>query len=507
VEVDVRGSGASYGTSRHPWPRAEIADGRAIVDWITAQSWSDGGVGAYGNSYSAGVAELLTAAQHPALRAVIARFDHFDNYAGIGFPGGIFNELFMRNWAETTRALDNDTMPPIAGLLGRLAVRGVKPVDADSDGSMLAAAVRDHATNGDPYAALVGLLGRDDAPTNGVSPDTYSVHAFRADTEKAGTPIFGWGSWLDADTADTVLLRYVNDRNSQRAVIGPWSHGGELHSSPYVEAGTPTDPDLTAQAVEALRFFDERLADGHGAEAAPKTLTYYTLGEERWKTTTVWPPPGQVRRRWYLSEGHTLATTPPATVTGSDVYTVRFDATTGLDNRWHTELHSRRVTYPDRVEQDRLLLTYTSPPLVEDLEITGHPIVEIHLTSTASDGAFYVYLEDVNATGAVRYVTDGQLRALHRKVSDDPPPYRQFVPYHSFKRRDAMPLRAGEIATLRFGLLPTSVVIRQGHRIRIAIAGHDRGNFARIPETGRPTVTVMRNAFHASFIDLPVIPR
>ena len=68
-----------------------------------------------------------------------------------------------------------------------------------------------------------------------------------------------------------------------------------------------------------------------------------------------------------------------------------------------------------------------------------------------------------------------------------------------------MPLVPGEIAELKFGLLPTSVLIKKGHRIRIAIAGHDRSVFARIPANGTPTISVSRNSQSASFVELPVV--
>jgi predicted acyl esterase len=63
----------------------------------------------------------------------------------------------------------------------------------------------------------------------------------------------------------------------------------------------------------------------------------------------------------------------------------------------------------------------------------------------------------------------------------------------------------GEVTELTFGLLPTSVLIKQGHRIRVAIAGHDKDNFARIPSEGTPTITVAHTTGYASCIDLPVI--
>ena len=70
-----------------------------------------------------------------------------------------------------------------------------------------------------------------------------------------------------------------------------------------------------------------------------------------------------------------------------------------------------------------------------------------------------------------------------------------------------MPLVPGEIAELRFGLLPVSVLVRRGHRLRVAIAGHDKDTFERIPADGDPTITVQRNAVYSSHIDLPVIRR
>jgi hypothetical protein len=66
-----------------------------------------------------------------------------------------------------------------------------------------------------------------------------------------------------------------------------------------------------------------------------------------------------------------------------------------------------------------------------------------------------------------------------------------------------MPLRDSELADISFGLRPTSVLIKKSHRVRIAIAGHDDNNFARIPARATPTITIMRTARHASFIELP----
>ncbi len=100
---------------------------------------------------------------------------------------------------------------------------------------------------------------------------------------------------------------------------------------------------------------------------------------------------------------------------------------------------------------------------------------------------------------------EGQLRALHRRISDDPPPYHMPEPYHSFKRKDGAILVPGEIAEISFGLHPISALIRKGHRLRVAIAGADKDSFVRISADGVPVITLERNRLHASYIDLPVI--
>jgi putative CocE/NonD family hydrolase len=126
------------------------------------------------------------------------------------------------------------------------------------------------------------------------------------------------------------------------------------------------------------------------------------------------------------------------------------------------------------------------------------------VSSNATDGTFFVYLEDVDEQGRVSYVTEGQLRAIHRRLGDQPPPYHHVVPYRTFKRADAQPLVPGEVAELVFDLLPTSYRFQPGHRIRFAIAGADASHFAILPG-GPPTVHVHRSRLHDSHIELPVI--
>jgi putative CocE/NonD family hydrolase len=258
-----------------------------------------------------------------------------------------------------------------------------------------------------------------------------------------------------------------------------------------------------------LRFFDAHLKDADNGVADEKVLFYYTMAEERWHRTSSWPPEGVETQRWYLRANQALAREAPGADDPADRFTVDFEATTGASNRWWemAVFDDETVVYPDRAGTERHALTYISPPMERDVEITGYPVVTLHVSSSHTDGAFYVYLEDVDAGGRVTYVTEGQLRALHRKVASSGSPYQLQVPYHTFRREDAAPLVPGEPAELSFGLHPTSVLIRKGHRIRILIAGHDAGTFMRIPAQGTPTITVGCNRARPSCIDLPMRER
>jgi putative CocE/NonD family hydrolase len=510
VFVDVRGTGASFGTWPYPWAPDSIEDAREIVDWIVAQPWSNGQVGAYGISYLGTTAELVTVLDHPAVKAVMPMFNHPDAYVDIAFPGGIFNERFIKIWGHFDETLDRNVVPQEFGFGGHLLVKGVKPVEADRDRELVRAAIHDHAANGNAYALARLAECRDDRlQSGGPCVDDITVHRFKTEMANSNTVTCGWGSWLDAGTADAAIRRFLTFDTAQRAVIGAWDHGGIRNASPYRPSDAPASPTLPGQWKEMLRFFDTYLQDAGSGVRSEKALFYYTLGEEKWKKTSTWPPEGTTTRRWYLAENQALSPARPNAELGADRYTVDFEATTGLYNRWWEmgAIEKKTVIYGDRANADRRLLTYTSSPLAEDTEITGYPVVTLYVTSTETDGAFYVYLEDVDENGRVTYVTEGQLRALHRRVSTDDPPYRLQVPYHSFKQADAMPLVPGEVTELTFGLLPTSVLIKRGHRLRIALAGHDNGTFVRIPAEGTPVLTFERNARHASCIDLPVVQK
>ena len=505
VDVDARGTGASFGRWPYPWAPDEVRDGSEVVDWIVKQPWSNGKVGAYGGSYEGGSAKFLLVNKNPAVKASVPEHAFFDPYADVLFPGGIRLSWFIKAWNQGIQMLDHDDVQQLfhdAPWWARPFLRGVNAVDQDRDRSLLNEAVQEHGTNGDIDAALSQVTFRDDVSSvTGVATDAFSPFTYTREIEASGATVYSWSGWFDGGCPDSAIKRFRTLKNRSRLILGPWNHGASQDASPY----SPASVSAFNEDGELLRFFDDQLKGVNTGILQEKPVLYFTMGEERWKTADSWPPPDAHSMSYYFDADHRLATRRPSAQDASDHYAVDNTTGTGNTSRWNSlNGPDIDVIYPDRSYVDLKLLCYTSPPLDQDMEVTGHPVINLDVSSTASDGEFFAYLEDVDAKAKVTYVTEGELRAVHRKLSTAPPPYNQVGPYHSFKRADGMPLVPGEVAELVFGLQPTSYVFKRGHAIRVALAGADKDHFAVLPGPV-PIWDVQRNARQASHIDLPVM--
>ncbi|HMD98687.1 MAG TPA: CocE/NonD family hydrolase [Terriglobia bacterium] len=503
MDVDVRGTGASFGRWPYPWSPDEIRDGAEVVNWIVRQPWSNGKVGAMGMSYDGGSAEFLLVNRHPAVKAVSTAFSFFDAYTDIAYPGGIPLNSFITVWQNLDRALDTDYLPSIRAFMPRIArssYRGVRPVDSDVDRSMLGQAIREHDYNLDVAAMARQITYRDDAPwPPGVSIDAFSPFAHASEISASGTAMVLVDGWFDAAFQNAAINCYLTLKNPVRLILGPWNHGGWNDASPFSRSWRSAF-DLNA---ELLRFFDYQLGGGDDGTSSEQSVLYFTMGEEKWKSAVRWPPPGTHTVSLYLDQGHRLSREKPTAAEASDGYVVDLTHGTGRTSRWDL---GAQVIYPDRRQADEKLLCYTSAPLEADTEVTGHPAVTLFVSSTAADAEFFSYLEDVDPQGRVAYVTEGELRGIDRRLGGGPPPYRQLGVWHSFQRRNSMPLVPGEITEVQFAILPTSYLFKRGHSIRLALAGADKDHFA-LPSGPVPTLKFYRDSSHASRVELPVMKK
>ncbi|TFG06595.1 MAG: CocE/NonD family hydrolase [Promethearchaeota archaeon] len=505
VYTDVRGTGASQGSRPYPWAEDEIKDGSDVIDWIISQPWSDGNVVTNGISYTGTTAELLMVNNHPALKASMPGHGLWDAYLDVAMPGGVYDHTFMQLWSFFGNNLDNNdpSMFKVVLPLEWLMVKGVKPVGSDKDLNELKEAIQQHSSNQYVFDLTEDKEFSDDKLPDGTGIEACSVYPRKDEIEASNVPILSWCSWLDSGYCDANIHRFLNLNNPMIVIMGDWNHGARFSANQFFPDRPSVIPSPNERVNAWVDFFNI-CVKGNGIQG--KTLYYYTMVEEKWKKTHAWPPKGHVMKKWYLAENNSLSTNNPEAELGADEYKINYTCTSGRLNRWWTLL-AQPIDYSDRAKVEKKMLTYTSSPLEEDMEITGNPIITLFLSSTHEDGAIFVYLDEVDENGNITYITDGQFRVIHRKLSNENPPYKMCMPYHSFKKKDAQPLIPGEIAEITFGLHVTSVLIRKGHSIRMAIAGHDKDTFSRYPAEGRPTISINRNKEYPSFIELPVIKK
>lgn len=496
VRVDARGSGASFGTRASEYGQQEVRDGYDVVEWVVQQPWCDGKAGAFGISYSGTTAELLCASGHPAVRAVVVGWSDFDDYRSPSRPYGLFAESMIGEWSQLVAQLDHNDVARLGS--------SVRRVQADTDGSLLKAAVAEHAHNLDVAAAVRRAEFRDQRAGGDTWAETTVPHWKRA-IEASGAAMLVFASWFDSGTAEGALLQLQHFSNPQKLVILASDHGGETLASPYLVSRKtePARPTPEEQIELRLAFFDHYLKGAaNGADAWP-AVRYYNLGEEAFRETPAWPPAGVERQSFHLAADGALSEAAPAS-SGADEYAVDFEVSTGKSNRWATQMGRPVLRLDDRGEMDERMLAYTSAPLAHDLQITGTPTVRLYLRADREDCAVLAYLEDVEPDGRSRYLTEGGLRALDRKLEEHTE-LDDGLPQHSFASADRLPLVPGELAELRFRMHPTSVLVRAGHTLRLAIAGADAGTFARLPGEGDVTLTVAWGGETPSAIELPIL--
>ena len=322
---------------------------------------------------------------------------------------------------------------------------------------------------------------------------------YRTLIEKSGLPIYHLAGWYDMFPRDT-LLWWRNLGNPQKVVIGPWFH---------------VDRHGLDDAAEHLRWYDHWLKGVDNGVMDEDPIHYWTLdapeGEE-WRSTSTWPLPNEERVDFHFRKGPSgtsasvndgVLSREPADGSAHDDYVADYTATTSLVNRW-ANASGGPTGYPDMSGNDAKGLTYTTEPLDEDVEVTGHPIIHLWVSTDRDDCAFYAYLEDVHPDGFSQYVTEGVLLGSHRKLCEAPWD-NLGLPYHSGLEADVEPM-PDEPVELVFDLHPTSKRFPRGHRIRVTITCADCDN-DQVPEYDPPAaVRVYTGGERASKIELPFVP-
>jgi putative CocE/NonD family hydrolase len=322
--------------------------------------------------------------------------------------------------------------------------------------------------------------------------------------EAAGIPIFSIYGWFDAGLAFSGLAHYQNFSNPQVVLMGPFSHGGLFDADPFRPADAPAEPDHDEQMKLVTDFFDDFVKGREGA-TPERTIRYFTLGADTWRTTSVWPPSGLETVSYFFGEGQSAGVAPAGS--GTDTLHVDFTTGSGALSRYRSIVAATDIVYPRRSEDTSKLLHYDTEPMTADMELTGSPIAELYVSSTREDGAFYAYVDDVSPEGEVTYLTEGVLRGLFHKTSSRPGPYRTFGVERAYWKEDAEPMEPGTVYRLEIEMFPVSALVRRGHRLRFSLSGADADAMPRIPAEGpAPQVTVFRTPEEPSRIFVPMAP-
>jgi putative CocE/NonD family hydrolase len=470
--ADPRGFGASFGAQSSFLSEAQRNDQREMMQWLAAQPWASGEVAAVGISVSGMLAEAMLASGAPSLKAGVVRATELDQYSQNLFPGGIRNERIHGLISEVLGLMRAE---PCLADAGACADFELGPVDGDSDLSLLRAALADHQANIAPNA-LAGTIYSDDragtATFNDVSPK-----ARLATMSRYAVPTRLAASWLDGATAAGALEQYNALPGVMMQVsIGATTHLGGLDADPFSrEAFAPAASPPSEWFGEDIAFLKSVLA----GEKLERSVRYYVLGAGVWKRTKHWPPSDVQDETLYLTS--TRLQRAGWGKRGERSYRVDPTTSSGAHmNRWASGTNEplyfgdRRFTPGDK-------LSFDAAPVRSDSELVGAPELCLALRSDQPDGIVIAYLEDVAPDGRSTYLTEGELRLLHRKTASGSCNAARGTE-RSFERAAAAPVVPGERMQIELPLLPVAARIAKGHHLRLTLVGADEGTFAPLSD-------------------------
>jgi putative CocE/NonD family hydrolase len=228
-----------------------------------------------------------------------------------------------------------------------------------------------------------------------------------------------------------------------------------------------------------LPFYEHYLKGTPGEYASRPPVEYFVRGADAVRTAADWPPPGVRYVSWHLSGEKSGSVTSlndgalqrePAS--GAQTTSYRYP-----DPGWMLGV----VGFGPNNQPDpaRRVLTFTTAPLPQDLEIAGPIKLTLYASSTRDDMDFFVKIseqmpqsaddraKDLNP--ASYWITKGWLRASHRAL--DPEKSTEMEPYHTHVNPE--PIEPGRIYRLDIGIEPMAHRFKRGNRIRLEIVNGD----------------------------------
>jgi uncharacterized protein len=501
-------------------------DGYDTLSWIAKQPWSNGKVGTFGCSSSAEWQLALAAHNHPAHAAMVpmasgagigkvGRFQEQGNWYTGGVPRILFF-VWLYNVDNPLRAqLPSGLDPKI-----RARVAEYNDLSAKKPAVEWTKQIRKL-----PIDTVLSELGEPPGTFEQLIRRTPADPAWRTgglyhDDMGWGVPALWFNSWYDVSIGPNLeLFNHARAANSdveasenQFAVIAPVTHCQYSKLGPDTVVGERSMGDASFDVDGTIFAWFDRWLKGD-KKAFPSTtpnVRYFTMGENAWKSSAQWPPKEAKTVRMYLrSNGGAnslygdgkLSLTPPPADEKPDRYT--YDPLNPVQTVGGGDCCNGGLVIPGAFDQRAIearmdVLVYSSDPLDQPMEVSGFVDAVLKVSSSAKDTDFAVKLVDVAADGTAYIISDTIFRARYRNGFDKPEP-----------------MTAGEIYTLKFTPMATSIRFEKGHRIRVEVTSSNFPKFVRNLNTGGANESesepvVANNAVHhagdtASYVELPVV--
>ena len=427
--VDVRGTGTSEGTAEDEYPVKEQKDLCEVIDWLATREWSTGNVGMYGTSYSGFNSIQVAMERPPALKAVIPIFATDDRYADdVHFFGGVLKALDLVDYPLYMVSMN--ALPPVPALYGE----GWREV------------WEQRVQRNEPWT-IRWLKEQTFGPYwqhGSLRPNYHAI--------EAATMIIA--GWADGYTNNS-LRTMAGLTCPKRLLLGPWAHMSLESSLP----GPNIDP-----VPEMLRWWDRWLKGiDNGIDREPEIVVFVRRPTKpepdlselngKWRYEAGWPLERLEERPLLLGNAETPGRVP------IDVNELEVRGDVGW-TAWISCAGSLPYGQPiDQRPDEAFSLVYEWAPLEGELEILGHPRLEVTVRSSAPVAYLGAKLCDVFPDGTSALVTRGLLNLTHRESREDPSPLEPGAEYHVVVELEV-----------------TSWVFERGHRIRLDIAGTDWPN-------------------------------
>ena len=495
VAVDVLGSGMSDGQGALLGAAEQAAYGEA-VEWVAKQAWFNGNLGLAGTSYL-GITSLLTAQQqNPAVKAVFAQVPMGDAYRGTVGVGGLLNAQFISLWLPLTQSLSvqNDIAkslhPELAPQLDGVTQEHIAAIDSWY-----------LPTVGNSLAGLTGYATDDG--------DFWSVRSPLEGASKINVPTFIVGGTNDIFQRDEPLLyEQLKNKVTTKLLIVPGAHVQAVLNAQN-DANDPIAKGAPATKYLMLQWFDEYLKGIATGAATLPNVTQYVDGHgllgKSFASTTDWPHPKAAPQRYYLRGNMTLTTTAPllpeashtiaepkaAVVTynksdtgktvqakvtlndGSDCSSSYVQWSLGIGGL----LPKLCYTNSNTVEKAQKALIYQTAPLAADMYINGPMQADIWMSTTRTEAALAVRIDDVDVWGNATPISTGLQSASHRAVDPSRSRYINGVmvqPWHPFTAAARQAVVPGQAMLVPVEVFPAAVLVRKGHKLRIAISASNQ---------------------------------